>query len=280
MTQKASAPMVACNGAEIPSFGLGTWQLRDETARTMVESALKLGIRHIDTARSYDNERAVGEGIRSAGVARETIFVTTKIPPDLLGADNAARTAEAALAELGTGYIDLLLIHWPSRDIPLRETLRAFSSLKRQGIIRHIGVSNFSVALLEEAVSVCDDPIVTNQVEYHPYLAQHKLREACRRHEVSLTAYCPLARGRVANDSTISKIARSHGKTNAQVTLRWLLQQPGVIVIPRTSSNTRLAENFSIHDFALSEAQMSTIGSLAETEGRQVNPADWAPVWD
>ncbi len=280
MTQNAYAPLITCNGAEIPAFGLGTWQLRDKTARTMVEIALDLGIRHIDTARLYDNERAVGEGIRSASVAREEIFVTTKIPPDLLGADNVARTAEAALADLGIGYIDLLLIHWPSRDIPLRETLRAFSSLKRRGIIRHIGVSNFSVSLLEEAVSVGDDPIVTNQVEYHPYLAQHNLLEACRKHGISLTAYCPLARGRVAGDPFISKIARRHGKTNAQVTLRWLVQQLGVIVIPRTSNKARLIENFSIYDFSLSEAEMSAISSLATTKGRQVNPADWAPAWD
>jgi len=280
MTEKIFAPLVACNGAEVPSFGLGTWQLRDRTARTMVESALDLGIRHIDTARLYDNERAIGEGIRNASVGREHIFVTTKIPPDLLAADSVTRTAEAALMDLGTGYIDLLLIHWPRRDIPLKKTLGAFVSLKRRGIIRHIGLSNFPVALLEEAISVCDEPIVTNQVEYHPYLAQQKLLEAWRRHGISLTAYCPLARGRVAGDPLINKIARRHGKTAAQVTLRWLVQQPGVIVIPRTSNKARLIENFSIFDFTLAAAEMSAMSQLAVAKGRQVNPADWAPAWD
>jgi len=280
MTETVHAPLIECNGSLIPSFGLGTWELRDETARAIVRSALELGIRHLDTARLYNNERAVGEGIRSAGVARENIFVTTKIPPDLLAADSVVRTAEAALSDLAIGYIDLLLIHWPSRNIPLKETLEAFVSLKRRGIIRHIGVSNFSVKLLDEAVSVCDEPIVTNQVEYHPYLAQRQLLEACCRHGISLTAYCPLARGRVVTDPVISRIARDHGKTNAQVTLRWLVQQDGVVVIPGTSSSARLAENFAIYDFALSEAEMSSIDRLASAKGRQVDPSDWAPNWD
>ncbi len=280
MTKTVDAPLVECNGAHIPSFGLGTWELRDETARAIVQSALALGIRHIDTARLYDNERAVGEGIRSAGVAREHIFVTTKIPPDLLAADSVVRTAEAALSDLDIGYIDLLLIHWPSRNIPLKETLGAFASLKRRGIIRHIGVSNFSVRLLEEAVSVCEEPIVTSQVEYHSYLAQRQVLEACRRQGISLTAYCPLSRGRIVSDLTISKIALDHGKTNAQVTLRWLVQQDGVIAIPRTSNRERLAENFAIYDFALSEAEMSSMSHLASAKARQVNPSDWAPNWD
>jgi diketogulonate reductase-like aldo/keto reductase len=246
----------------------------------MVSEALALGVRHIDTARIYENERAVGEGIRSAGVARNEIFVTTKLPPDLLGADSVARAAEESLSVLDIGHIDLLLIHWPSHDIPLKETLQAFTALKRRGIIRHMGVSNFSVALIEEAVAISPEPIVTNQVEYHPYLDQTKVLEACRRHGMSLTAYSPLARGRVAKDPVIAAIARAHQKTAAQVALRWLVQQPGVIVIPRSSKNARLAENFAIYDFTLSDAEMSRIAALAHPGGRQVNPSGWAPVWD
>jgi diketogulonate reductase-like aldo/keto reductase len=280
MAPQHSAPLVACNGAHIPSFGLGTWELREETARAMVREALTLGVRHIDTARIYGNERVVGEGIRSAGVIREEIFLTTKLPPDLLRADSVARAAEEALSALDIGYIDLLLIHWPSRDIPLKETLKAFAALKRTGMVRHIGVSNFSVALVEEAVAVSPEPIVTNQVEYHPYLQQGKVLEACRRHGISLTAYSPLARGRVANDRVIGAVARDHQKTAAQVALRWLVQQEGVIVIPRSSKKARLVENFSIYDFSLSPTEMSRIAALAHPAGRQVDPIGWAPVWD
>ena len=271
---------VFSNGAKIPSFGLGTWELRDGTARALVADALALGIRHFDTARLYENERDVGEALLKSTVPREEIFVTTKIPPDMLKADSVLACADAALSELGIGYIDLLLIHWPNPEIPLKETLGAFAVLKRRGVIRHIGVSNFPASLLEEAVAVSVEPIVNNQVEYHPYLQQNEVRESCARLGISLTAYCPLAKGRIADDPTIGAIATAHGKTNAQITLRWLIQQESVIVIPRSSKPKRLKENFSIHDFSLSESEMRRIALLGQPNGRLVSPTGWAPKWD
>lgn len=274
------APLVACNGAAIPDFGLGTWRLRDDVAAGMTEASLRLGVRHIDTARLYENEVAVGRGIRASGVPRDQIFVTSKIPPGALKADDVRREAEASLRELDIGYLDLLLVHWPNASIPLKETLGAFAALKRRGLIRHIGVSNFTTKLIEEAVAACPEPIVTNQVEYHPYLDQSKVLAACRRHGMSLTAYSPLARGRIAEDATIRAIARAHNRTPAQVGLRWLVQQPDVIAIPRSSREGRLAENFGIHDFALAPEEMTRIASLAHPRGRDTDPAGWAPVWD
>jgi diketogulonate reductase-like aldo/keto reductase len=279
MTELQPPPLVDRNGAQIPSFGLGTWQLRGEPARAMVRTALALGVRHIDTASRYENGRDVGEEIRSSGIVRDEIFVTSKIWHDQLDADSVMRNAETMLADLDIGYIDLLLIHWPNKDVPLKETLGAFAALKRRGIIRHIGVSNFTSTLIEEAVAVCDEPIVTNQVEYHPYLAQSKVLEACRRHEISLTAYSPLAQGRIVGDKVIADIARTHGRRVAQVSLRWLVQQEGIIVIPRSSKREHLANNFAIYDFALTAAEMRHIASLSHPQGRQVNPA-WAPAWD
>jgi len=274
------APLVACNGAAIPDFGLGTWRLRDAVATEMTAAALRLGVRHVDTARLYENEVAVGQGIRAAGLPREQIFVTSKIPPGSLKSDDVKRAAEASLRDLDIGYLDLLLVHWPNAAIPLKETLEAFAALKRRGLIRHIGVSNFTTRLIDEAVAVCPEPIVTNQVEYHPYLDQAKVLAACRRHGMSLTAYSPLARGRIAEDAAIQAIARAHGRTPAQAALRWLVQQPDVIAIPRSSRPARLAENFGIHDFALGAEEMTRIAALAHPQGRDTSPDGWAPVWD
>ncbi len=274
------APLVACNGAAIPDFGLGTWRLRDGVASEMTAVALGLGVRHVDTARMYDNEVAVGTGIRAAGIARDQIFVTSKIPPGSLKADDVLREAEASLRDLDIGYLDLLLVHWPNAAVPLKETLGAFATLKRRGLIRHIGVSNFTTKLIDEAVAACPEPIVTNQVEYHPYLSQAKVLAACRRHGMSLTAYSPLARGRIAEDAAIQAIARAHNRTPAQAALRWLVQQPDVIAIPRSSRAERLAENFGIHDFALAPEEMTRIGALAHPKGRDTSPEGWAPAWD
>ncbi len=274
------APLVACNGAAIPDFGLGTWRLRDEVATEMTATSLRLGVRHVDTARMYENEVAVGRGIRISGLARDQVFVTSKIPPGSLRADDVKREAEASLRDLDTGYLDLLLVHWPSPAVPLKETLDAFAALKRRGLIRHIGVSNFTTRLIDEAVQACPEPIVTNQVEYHPYLDQAKVLAACRRHGLSLTAYSPLARGRIADDPTIQVIARAHSRTPAQVALRWLVQQPDVIAIPRSAREARAAENFGIHDFALGPEEMTRISSLAHPQGRVSDPAGWSPAWD
>ena len=266
------------NGARIPLIGLGTWDLRGRTCVEMVSAALKLGYRHIDTAAVYDNEREVGEGLRASGVRRDEVHVTTKVWHDQLRAADFERAAEASLKRLGLDRIDLLLIHWPNSSVPLKETIGALNKAKRDGLTRHIGVSNFTVELLEEAVKLSDEPLVTNQIELHPFLDQSKVIAACRKRGISITAYSPIARGRGAGDKVLEKIAAAHGKTWAQVCLRWLVQQQ-IIAIPRTSKRERLKENLDIFDFALSDEEMAAISALGKKRGRLVNMA-WAPKWD
>ena len=263
----------------MPVFGIGTWALRGETAEQIVRDALVLGVRHVDTARMYENEQRVGAGIRASGVPREEIFLTTKILPGELGADDVVRAAEDSLAKLDAGHIDLLLIHWPNPDVPLAETLDALTRLKRRGVTRHIGVSNFTAALVDEAVATCDEPLVTNQVEFHPYLDQRRLLETCRRHGMALTAYSPLAKGRIRDDRVVKDVAAAHNRSAAQVALRWLVQHEDVAVIPRSSKRERLIENASIFDFKLSGAEMQRISALARVDGRLTNSA-FSPTWD
>ena len=273
------APLIECNGASIPAYGIGTWDLRGAVAKQVVEDSLNRGVRHIDTARMYGNEREVGTGIRASRVPRAEIFLTTKILPRELRAADAIRAAEDSLATLDVGYIDLLLIHWPNAEIPLRETLGALGELKRRGVTKHIGVSNFTAKMVGEAVKLCDEPLVTNQVEFHPYIDQTKVLAACTRNGMSLTAYSPLAQGRVASDKQLAAIGARHGKNAGQVALRWLVQHAGVIVIPRTAKIERVVENAAIFDFALTDAEMSRIGSLARDDGRLTH-SSFAPKWD
>lgn len=270
---------VKANGAVIPALGLGTWRLEGEHCARIVAEGLRLGYRHVDTAQMYDNERAVGQGLVASGLSRSDVFLTTKIWPDCLAPGVLERTAEERLELLGVDYVDLLLIHWPAPDIPLRETMPALAATRRAGLTRHIGVSNFNVALIEEAVATCPEPLVTNQVEYHPFLEQGPVLTACRRHGLSLTAYCPIARGKVDEDPTIREIARHHGRSPAQVALRWLIQQPGVMAIPKTGSPDRLAENLAAADFSLDDDEMAAIHALGSPRGRMVEAAT-APRWD
>jgi diketogulonate reductase-like aldo/keto reductase len=269
---------VQANGATIPILGLGTWDLRGRTCARLVEQALRLGYRHIDTAQAYDNEREVGEGVRAAGIPREQVFVTTKVWWTHFSAGALESAAAESLARLKLAYVDLLLLHWPNASVPLEETLGALAKVKREGLARHVGVSNFTVALVEQAVRLSSEPIVNNQIELHPYLDQTQVIEACRRHGISVTAYSPIARGAAKSDAVLAKIGRAHGKTAAQACLRWLVQQ-GIIAIPRTSRIERLTENFEIFDFMLTDAEMAEIQGLAGSGNRRVNPS-WAPEWD
>jgi 2,5-diketo-D-gluconate reductase B len=273
-----TTPFVEANGARIPAIGLGTWDLRERTCVRMVEQALRLGYRHIDTAEMYGNEREVGEGIRASGIPRAQVFVTTKVWPDHLAPREFERATKESLAKLKLSEVDLLLIHWPNPRIPLADTIGALCRMKREGFTRHIGVSNFTVELLEQAVKLATEPLVTDQFEWHPFIDQTKVVEACRRHGLAVTAYSPLARGRVLSDKTLQRIGAQHDKTAAQVGLRWLVQR-GAIVIPRSSRPEGLAANFSIFDFELSPAEMTEIARLSHPRGRIV---DWsgAPDWD
>jgi 2,5-diketo-D-gluconate reductase B len=256
------APVIVANGARIPVFGLGTWALRGRTCASMVERALRLGYRHIDTAEMYENEREVGEGLRAAGVARAEVFITTKVWSTHLAARDLERAAQQSLAKLRLDYVDLLLIHWPNPRIPLAETIPALCKMKTQGLARHVGVSNFTVPLVEEAVRLATEPLATDQIEWHPFNDQSAVREACRKHGLSVTAYSPLAKGRVSHNKALGAVGAHHGKSASQVALRFLLQE-GAIVIPRTSVPERLAENFGVFDFELTPAEMDEIRRLA-----------------
>ena len=270
---------VEAGGASIPSLGFGTWAARGDECRQAVTWALESGYRHIDTAAVYANEEAVGEGIRASRVPRGEIFLTTKVGPDDIDEGKLERSAEASLKRLGFDHVDLLLIHWPSPKIPLKRSMAALANAKRRGLARHVGVSNFTPKLLAEAVALSEEPVVTNQCEYHPRLDQSRVLEACRKNGVSFTSYCPLGRaGDIFAEPQVEAIAKQHGKTPAQVLLRWQVQQPGVIAIPKSANRQRIAENIAIFDFALDEAQMRTLFALASPRGRIVSPA-WAPDW-
>ena len=266
------------NGANIPLLGLGTWDIRGEVCKRIVRQAIALGYRHIDTAQAYENETEVGEGIRNSGVPREQIFLTTKVWWTHLAPADLLRSARESLHRLKLGYVDLLLIHWPNPSVPLDQTIAALCKAKRDGLTKDIGVSNFTTALIDKAVQYATEPLATNQIELHPFLDQSKVIAACKANGISVTAYSPIVRGRAGDDPVLAKIGRAHGKSVAQVCLRYLVQQ-GVIAIPRTSKLERLSENAEIFDFELSGAEMEEIRSLARPDGRLVSPS-WAPVWD
>lgn len=270
--------IVDSHGARIPIVALGTWQLNGDTCVNLVSEALRLGYRHVDTARMYGNEVEVGDGIRASGVRREEIFLTTKVWPEDLRAKDFERSVEQSLGRLKLPYVDLILIHWPNPSVPLAETIGAMENVKQRGLARHIGLSNFTVALLNEAVRLAKEPLVTNQIELHPFIDAEKVVAACRNHGLAITAYCPIARGNAAGDTVLARIGKSHGKSAAQVSLRYLVQQ-GIIVLPRTSKVERLKENMAIFDFTLSDQEMAEIGGLAHRGGRVVS-VGFAPAWD
>ncbi len=272
-------PVVEAHGAKIPAIGFGTWQLQGEACEEAVTVALEAGYRHIDTAQAYDNETAVGHGIERAGLPRDEIFVTTKVWLDQMEDGRLQGSVELSLKRLGLDHADLVLIHWPNPDVPLAETMQALCEVKRFGMAKHIGISNFPVALMREAIELATEPLVTNQVEYHPQLDQSALLAACRSAGMALTAYSPLGRGELLDNPTLQAIAESHGKTVAQVILRWLIQQKDVVAIPRSSEPAHIRSNFEVFDFALSNEEMVRIFGLAEPQGRLIDP-DWAPQWD
>jgi 2,5-diketo-D-gluconate reductase B len=276
-----NTPTISAHGAAIPAVGYGTMLFPEpERAVGLVQHALECGYRHIDTARKYGSEQWVGEGIRASGLPREDIWVTTKVTEENAKADDFARSVETSLETLGLDYVDLLLIHWPQPLVPLEETLGALAKAKRDGLARNIGVSNFTIALLDEAVAKCPEPLFTNQIEYHAYLRQDRLIAACRKHGLLVTCYAPLARTAVMEDPVVQAIAATHNKTPAQVALRWLVQQPGVGIVPRALELHEIEENIGLFDFALSEAEMVSISALQDNNLRVVSPEVRRPVWD
>jgi 2,5-diketo-D-gluconate reductase B len=275
----AAIPTLRAKGASIPAIGFGTSQLGDCT--DVVAKALEIGYRHIDTAWKYGSEKGVGKGIKASGVPREDIFLTTKVSHEYLRADDFARSVEESLDNLQVDYVDMLHVHWPTVDnIPLAETMDALAKAKRDGKTRHIGVANFNIALVEEAMRLCPEPLATLQAEYHPYLDQSKVLAACRRWGMVFTAYCPLARGRLFTDPVLGEIAQKRGKTLAQIALRWQMQQGNISAIPRSANPKHMAESLQVFDFELSQDEMSRITALAKPDGRIANPKGRAPAWD
>jgi diketogulonate reductase-like aldo/keto reductase len=272
-------PLVHANGAAIPAIGLGTWTMKGEEAARAVARALEAGYRAVDTAAMYGNEDAVGEGLRAAGVPRADVFVTTKVWYTDLAPGALQRSAEASLKRLGVDEVDLLLIHWPNPVIALEGSIAALCDAKRHGLARHVGVSNFPVALLDRAVSLATEPLVANQCEYHPHLDQTKLLAACRRHGLAFLSYAPIGKGAVLDDAAVRDVAARHGRTPAQVVLRWHVQQEGVAAIPKSANPQRIAENLDVFGFTLSDEDMRAVSGLAQPEGRMVAPG-WSPSWD
>ena len=275
-------PTILLDGHAVPLLGFGTWQLEGEVARRMTAEALRIGYRHIDTAWIYRNEQEVGDGVRDAiaagHVAREDIWLTTKIWVEHFTHDALLAQADESATSLGFTP-DLLLLHWPKATPTFAETLGALNEAKDRGLTRAIGLSNFPSSQWREAQSLSPARLITNQVEHHPYLSINALRATAADLGSSITAWSPLAQGKIADDAVIGEIARAHGKSSGQVTLRWLVQQ-GVIASPRTLKPERAAENFDIWDFQLSDDQMARIHALARPGGRLGDWLDKAFVWD
>ena len=269
---------ITIKNAIIPGLGLGTFQLENDLAREITAAAISEGFRHIDTAQVYQNEDGVGTAIKGSGIDRDKIFLTTKVFRESLSKNDFLPSVEESLRKLKTDYVDLLLIHWPNRNVPVAEYMEQLMEAQRKGYTKHIGVSNHPTALLDEVLATGAD-IITNQVEYHPLVDQTKLYTYLRGHGITFTAYSPIAQGKVLGNPVLKGIGEKYGKNEVQVSLRWLLHQDGVMAIPRTSKTERLKDNLNIFDFELSAEDISQLDRLKEDNQRVVNPP-FAPDWD
>jgi 2,5-diketo-D-gluconate reductase B len=265
-------------GERLPRIGFGTSQISGRACAEIVRTALAAGYRHIDTAQAYGNEDDVGRGIAKSGVRREEIFLTTKVWRSSLDARGVKRSTAESLDRLGTGYVDLLLVHWPNDSIPMGETLAAFAELKAEGKTRHIGVSNYTMHHLKEAVETHKADLFCNQLEYHPNLNQGALLGALRGYGMALVAYSPLGRGRLVRNPLLSAIGNRYGKTASQVALNWLIKQDGVATIPKASSEAHCRANLEVFDFDLTADERAEIAKLANNS--RVWLPSWGPNWD
>lgn len=268
--------------ANIPVLGLGTWQSTGQDCVDVVSQALKMGYEHIDTAQAYGNEKEVGQGIKQSGVSRDKFFLTTKIFPDDMKfePEKLVAAAKRSLEDLDTDYVDLLLLHWPDDRVPLSETIPALCELQKQGLTRHIGVSNFNIANIIEAEKYADVPIVVNQVEFHPFIKQKTLQTFLNNHHILLEAYSPLARGDVFDNDIIKEIADKHNVTPAQISLAWILSDKHRIAIPKTANPDHLQGNLDAIKVQLSADDIEKISSLARADGRKIKHPDYSPEWD
>lgn len=264
----------------IPNPGLGTFRLKGDTLKSAVSNALEQGYRHIDTAQMYGNEAEVGQAIAESSVPREEIFLTTKVWHDTLKPDDLKKSVDESLEKLGTDYVDLLLIHWPSPndEVPMRDYLTALREVQKAGKTRHIGVSNFTMAQIDQAVDILGEGVLlTNQIEVHPFLQNRALVEHCKRHDITVTAFMPLAVGKVMEDDTLKRIAANHDATPAQVTLAWL-QALDIVTFPSSTKADHLKSNIEALKITLSDDELDEIATLDRGE-RIANP-DFAPDWD
>ncbi|MEK6831071.1 MAG: aldo/keto reductase [Nanoarchaeota archaeon] len=262
------------NKTEIPSMGLGTWQLTGSQCLYAVKKALELGYRHIDTAESYSNEteivKAIKEFFKSSKILREKLFITSKAWPDKLDYYGVLAACEQSLARLETHYLDLYLLHWPSRNLNYKEIFKAFKILYEKGKIKAFGVSNFTINHLKDAIPICKKlklPLSVNQVEFHPLLYQKELLDFCNKNNIVITAYCPLARGKISENKLISELASRYKKTPEQISLKWLLEK-NIVVIPKSSSEKHLKENLNLN-FSLSKEDINKIDNITEHEGQE-----------
>ena len=263
-------------GSTVPKLGFGTWEILGSDCEEAVSDALEIGYRHIDTAQAYDNEEWVGKALAASDVPRAELFLTTKLWRDEFHPDRVRPSTEGSLEKLQVNCVDLLLLHWPNDDVPLEQTLTELVKLRDEGLIQHFGVSNFPVGMLRDALAFA--PIFADQVEFHPYLDQQPLVDLATEKDFMVTAYSPLARGKVPEDPVLREIGEEYGKTAGQVTLRWLLEKPNVATIPKASSHERRLENFEVFDFKLSDDDRARIAALASGD-RIIDPR-WAPDWN
>jgi len=275
MTTPPFSPLITLSdGHQIPQLGLGVYKVEDATAARIVEGAIDAGYRHVDTAKLYFNEAGVGAGVRASGIPREEIFVTTKVWNDDQGYDETLRAFDASLELLGMDYVDLYLIHWPApKQDRYVDTWRALEAIKRDGRARSIGVSNFNQPHLEKLLATATESPVINQIEVQPWLQQRPLRDFDAAHGIVTQAWSPLSRGRVLGDPTLEAIGAKHGKSSAQVVLRWHIQQ-GLVVIPKSNSIERIRENSQVFDFVLDDADLAAIAALETGERTGSNPDD------
>lgn len=269
---------IKTQGVSIPRLGFGTFRMPGEAARPAVESAIALGFRHIDTAAMYDNEAAVGAAIAASGVKRDELFVTTKAWHDQLAPDALPRAFDTSLGKLGLDYVDLYMVHWPAKDMDMAATLEALMALRERGVTRAIGVCNFNLPMIRRAVEEIGAPIAAHQIEYHPFLSQAPMLAYLRGKGIPLTAYAPLAQGRAADDATLAAIGRKHGASAAQIAIAWLLDQDGVIAIPKAARRESQKANLDALEIRLDDEDRAAIAALPKDQ-RYVRPA-FEPDWD
>lgn len=270
---------VTAHGAAIPALGFGVFRMSDAEVERVVPAALEAGFRHFDTAQIYQNEAALGRALQAAGARREDLFLTTKVWVDHYGADAFAASVDESLERLKIDQVDLLLLHWPADQVPIAEQIERLNAVQATGKARLIGVSNQNIAQMRESIERSAAPIVTNQVELHPYLPQQALVAAAKDAGAAVTAYYSMAGGAVPQDEALQRIGAKYSKSAAQVGLRWLIQQ-GHIALSKTATPARLAENIAVFNFALDDGDMAAVAALARPDGRLVSPTGLAPAWD